>query len=392
MGWDFLNFRDAIASLRAGHDPYLDALAVQNAYHAQLARHLDVAAPLSYVYSPATLPLLRAVGKLPLAVSGVLYWILFAAAYVVPMRVGVQWAEDDERRWVMCLAPFAVFFPGLLQSDVLFSGNIAILLYGCALSAAWVGWKKDSWVWFYATVLVASIFKAPMLSLIAIPVLSSRKQWFPGLMVGTAGVFVFCTQPLLWPSLFANYMKILDYMFAMARDFSSSPAGVLTDLFYNPSTYQKTLAFFYLAYAVPVVCVLLYLAPKYFSGQITLKQWAPVMMTGVILLNPRINEYDVAPITLALGLILWRALAKSDSAQAALLKMGAMFLAANVLTTVNLATVHLAWRWIECSLLAGTFMVGAGALLAEVRVEGYDVGSFVDDVVFEEELTDELAL
>jgi hypothetical protein len=68
-GWDMQVYVTAIHSLRIGHDPYADAMAVQQAYHEQ-GGSLSGALPYSYVYSPITLPVLRLVGKLPFWLSG----------------------------------------------------------------------------------------------------------------------------------------------------------------------------------------------------------------------------------------------------------------------------------------------------------------------------------
>ena len=63
---------------------------------------------------------------------------------------------------------------------------------------------------------------------------------------------------------------------------------------------------FYLCYAIPLFALLFALSRRYLQGSFTLRQWAPVLLVGVILFNPRILEYDVAPITLPLTLIAWR--------------------------------------------------------------------------------------
>ncbi len=50
--------------------------------------------------------------------------------------------------------------------------------------------------------------------------------------------------------------------------------------------------------------ILLFLSKRYFAGEFSLKRWAPVVLTGHLLLNPRIMEYDVAPIALTMALVL----------------------------------------------------------------------------------------
>ena len=92
--WDVRIYGKALASLKAGHDPYSDAIAVQKQHHERvLARggvDTDSAPPYSYVYSPITLPLLGALGNIPIQLLMVLYWMLYGAGVLAAIVVGVQ--------------------------------------------------------------------------------------------------------------------------------------------------------------------------------------------------------------------------------------------------------------------------------------------------------------
>jgi len=196
VGWDLNVYKAAIVSLRNGHDPYADAIAIQRVFHAQLlAEHRTLgpgmAPPFSYVYSPITLPLLRWVGHVPFGASAVVYWLFYVWSVAAAVWVGWWAVEERERRAFAVLVPVAVFFPGLLQQDVFFSGNVAFILYGCALVAALAGWRRGNWGWFYVAALIASCFKAPLLTLLAIPVLSARKQWVPAGVTAALGFGLF---------------------------------------------------------------------------------------------------------------------------------------------------------------------------------------------------------
>jgi hypothetical protein len=59
-----------------------------------------------------------------------------------------------------------------------------------------------------------------------------------------------------------------------------------------------------------LIVLLWILSRKFLNGDFLLREWIPVLLVGVILLNPRIMEYDVAPITLLLALIAWRFFAR----------------------------------------------------------------------------------
>ena len=88
--------------------------------------------------------------------------------------------------------------------------------------------------------------------------------------------------------LFRHYLQAVELQFSFNHDFSSSPAGLVADALYDVIPYQITSAGFYLFYGSGVFAVLLYLSRRYFAGEFSLKQWAPVVLTGTLLLNPRI--------------------------------------------------------------------------------------------------------
>ena len=67
-GWDVTVYLNAIHSVRAGHDPYADAMAVQR-LSLGFGLAYQMPTPFSYVYSPITLPLLRLIGNGPCPVE-----------------------------------------------------------------------------------------------------------------------------------------------------------------------------------------------------------------------------------------------------------------------------------------------------------------------------------
>ena len=365
-GWDVRVYVAAIHSLRAGHDPYADAMAIQRAYHDQ-GGDLNGNLPYSYVYSPITLPLLRVVGALPFWLSGSSYWLLYALCVLGQVWIAMQATTGNERRYFVYLAPAAPFFPGLLQNATAFSGNIAFILYFAVLCGALVGWRRGKWRWFYAAVLAASCIKAPLLSLVVIPVLSARKQWLSAGLTTAAGVSLFAIQPLLWPSLFSNYLKAVNLQFLYNRDFGCSLAGFFGDGLYRLGLpYSPAWLIFYLCYAIPLFALLLHLAGKYLQGCFSLKDWAPVMLVGVILLNPRIMEYDVAPITLPLTLIAWRFFASFTTTAKTIFYLAIFF-------TITNGIAAFGWyvrKLVDGPLLVVVFAAGCWTLWRQAAVQG----------------------
>ena len=361
-GWDVAVYETAIRSLKAGHDPYADAIAKQTAYREQLLLHPDAASdpPYSYVYSPITLPLLSLIGKIPPGVSGATYWVIYAVGAFAMLWAGMQAVEEKERPYLAFFAPVAVFFPAFLENGVILSGNIAYIVYGATLPAAVIGWKKGRWRWFYLAVLVASCFKAPYLTLLAIPVLSQRNQWVPAALTAGAGVVLFAAQPILWPVLFQHFTQAIDLQMRNFRDFGCSPAGIFASYLLDFGLDSSRGGFIlYILYAVPLFCFLVHLSRRFLSGAFSLTRWIPVLLLGVVLLAPRIQEYDLAILALPMALIVWRFLPRLREKSRTRAGIIIGFIVLNAAAAVS----WVAWKDIACALLVSLFFLGARQLL-----------------------------
>ena len=370
VGWDLNVYRAALESLKIGHDPYSDAMAIQRIYHAQGPHPAGTAVPFSYVYSPMTLPLVAFAGKFPMVLVGIVYWGILIAAVAATLFVGWSLVQDSEKRVFALLVPLAVFFPGLLQQDVIFSGNVAYILYGAVLLAAWLGWQRGSWWPFYVTVVAASCFKAPLLSLVVIPVFTARKQWVPAGIASVVGVGLFAMQPHVYPSLFKHYLEAVELQFSFNRDFSSSPAGLAANVLFGKVPYQIVSLVAYALYGIPVFVALLLLRKKFLSGQLSIEQLGPVVLLGTILLNPRIMEYDVAPITIPMALVAWRFFGYGRGVKAAAIGFAILFAIVNTIAAHPFA--DRTWRPVEGLLLLFLFIAGAWTLFrqSDGRVTG----------------------
>jgi hypothetical protein len=362
-GWDLVPMRNALHSLHAGKDVYASDIAAQDAFRSQSAHAPGAEPPLMYVYPPITLPLLHALGAVRMPYKAALFLVVCVLGYILQTWAGSRALQPREARSFAYLAPLALFFPGLLANSNVLSGNIAYVLYGVMLLAAVRGWRGEQneqrWGLFYAAVLLASAFKTPYLTLLAVPVFCSRREWGRAGLTALAGVALFLAQALLWPTLFAHYLRALAVMFEWQHDFGSSPAGMLaTALIGRGHASSSSFLGFYLVYAVPLFAWLFYLSRRYLAGAFSLEQWIPTLLVGVILLNPRIIEYDVAPLTVPLALIGWRAL------QGLRLPLrpvvgGTGFLAVNAFALVSWKN----WKLAEGAVLVLFFGVGSVMLL-----------------------------
>ena len=369
-GWDARVCGKTLQSLRNGIDPYAVGIGEQQALWNSAASRQSRARSL-YAYSPLTLPLLRMLTFFPSWLLGALFWAAIAAGVVLELRAGFCLADEQERRWLVFLLPVVVFFPGLITDDAILSGNLAYVFYGLILTAAVPGWKRGRWSWFYLAVLAASIFKAPMLTLLAFPVLVGRRQWIPAAGTAAGGLLLIAGQARLWPDLFREYLTTIRIMFDVGHDFGYGPSGVYGELLWNlgrPSSQATTIAYFAVAGAVGVV--LLVLAHRVRQEDLSCDIWLPVALVGTFLLNPRIMKYDMAAITIPMLLIASRGLrsivqnaATENPGDRSHANRALIFLGAGCFLVPNLMTVFGPTWWpVELMVLLTVFAMGVRSL------------------------------
>ena len=355
LAWDLNVILDAMHSVHAGADPYAVGIARQDAFLQSAASHAGAARPFVYVYSPITLPLLRAMGMLPESVTRGVYWMLYLLAIVFQLWTASCLPCADEKVFIGIVTPITLFFPGLLLFDTVFSGNIAFLLYGLMLAGLLMGWKRGHWRWFYAAVLIASCFKAPYLIYLVLPLCCARRRWFQVALVGGLGVALFAIQAVLWPELFRSYTHALDRIFSYNNDFGSGPVGRIGALLaVLTGRYAMWTTLAYALLAALLFGVLLYFAYYYKRGYLAAEQWIPLALLGVLLLNPRLIEYDIFPFTVPMLLILYRLIRPMRHAVVVTAGLAVIWVAANVYANRS----HEDWKCIECAVLVGVFMLG----------------------------------
>jgi len=311
VGWDAQGYWKTSQIVHHHFDPYAQDLVALRAFHNRLAVNPAEPAPFVYVYSPLTLSLLRVLAMFPSWLIGLFYGLAIASGAMLELWAGYQMAVQRERRWLALMLPAIVFFPGLVTDDVILSGNVAYVLYGVILAAATAGWKRGRWSWYYIAVLVASIFKAPFLALLAFPVLieNNRRQWVLALTTACGGVLLFTAQMKIWPSMFREQLLSLRLVFDWLHDFGYGPASILGRALWQRGVPSgRATAILYLVSACWLAIALLFLAGRVRRCNLPRESWVPIALVGTVLLNPRIQKYDLAAITIPMLLIGWRAM------------------------------------------------------------------------------------
>jgi hypothetical protein len=352
-----------------------DAKDYLSALH-QYSDYVSGHASFSLAYSPLfMIPVLSAARLLPLWLAIVLFAFAYLSGWLAQVWVGMQFATPGERKILRCVAPVIAFFPGLLVSDVIVSGNLAYILYGLMLAAAAFGWKRQRWMWFYLAVLVAACVKVQLLTMLAIPLLCGKRQFMRATLTGAAGLGLYALQFRLWPEAFQAYLGSLKVMSQSSRDFGCGPAGNLARVLQNLGLpYETPCIVFYAAYAIVLFLILLSLSKLYREQRVSFENWAPVMLLGVVLLNPRILTYDVAAVSLPMALVAWRCLrGDGPNPRTSLIVGSAMaLLAVNVFVELNedwITVLPHAWKYLEMFLMLGIFAGGVRRLLQEAQVE-----------------------
>lgn len=342
----------------------------------QYSSYVNGHASLSLAYSPLfMIPALSAARLLPLWLDICVFALAYLFGWLAQLWVGMQFAMPDERKILRYVAPVIAFFPGLLVSDVIVSGNLAYILYGLMLAAAAVGWKRQRWTWFYVAVLLAACVKVQLLTMLAIPLLCGKRQSMRATLTGVAGLGLYALQFRLWPQAFQAYLSALKAMSQSSRDFGCGPAGNLARILQiSGQPYETTCIVFYAVYAIGLLLLLLALSRLYREQRISFENWAPVMLLGVVLLNPRILTYDVAAVSLPMALVAWRCLrGHGRNPNRALIVGSAMaLLAVNIFVELNedwITVLPHAWKYLEMFLMVGIFAGGVRGLLHEAGVQ-----------------------
>jgi hypothetical protein len=351
-GWDLSVYQQAMKSLREGLDPYAIGQARQIAEHAR--GHMAC----TYVYPPLTTVILRLLNHIPTLSGRLLYWTVYAAGFGAQLWALSQLVRPSERKLMRYLLPLAVFFPGLIPNEVILSGNVAIPLYGAVWAGAIRGWKLERWGWFYTAVLTASLFKLPLLTLLAIPILMGAAQWINSVMTAAGGLALFFVQRLIWPVQFSEYLGDIQMQFSLNHDFGRSPAGMFGYAMYSLGRpFETGSIVFYLAYAALIFLVLASFSRMYRREEVEGSTWMTVLLAGTVLLNPRIMAYDALALTIPMMLLVVRAW-KAPMARGCLLAGVAATICAYVVRQDGVG---------DAILMVSVFVAGVYGLLEEAR-------------------------
>ena len=353
----------------------------------------------SLPYSPLFIIPASGLAKLlPLWLMISLFGVAYILGWLTELWVGMQCATPEERKVLRYVAPVIAFFPGLLVSDAIATGNIAYILYGMMLAGAVVGWKRGHWNWFYLAVLMSSCVKVHLLTMLVIPLLCGRRQWMRALATSTIGLSLYALQSRIWPQAFDVYLNTLKTMSHSKHEFGCGPVGNLARVLQGFGvSYELPCVLFYAVYAIALFLLLLWISRLHREGRICFESWAPVMLVGVVLLNPRILCYDVAAVSLPMVILVWRSLHENGQSPRRFILIGAAvaWFTLNVLVEVNedfVTVFPYLWRYLEMFLMLGIFAIGVRQVMKEAGIGEPSMESFAAEAEERCAVESELAL
>ena len=277
-------------------------LAGQNPY-------TSVSKPLYFLYPPIFLYVGGFFARvLPAYWGTALYLCLhFSAVIALPLILARYFFRQA---WLGPLFALLVFFisPNFVGVDALFSCNIGSLLYCVAFLGAVPGLRENRWRWFYLAVAAAALVKITFLVLLLLlPLAAGRRTWqkcaITTILVGAAQL----VQRGLWPGLYGGYQWSLEQCILSEGHFGSGAFNILARYSrqqgwgLGPMPYIGTALF---STAIAVSLWLLHRRLRAAGCSSTNPYWLALVITGMILINPRPMQYDL-DIAQFSGFVLW---------------------------------------------------------------------------------------
>ena len=280
---DLAVYTQAIHSWLAGHNPYNGSLA-----------------PLYFLYPPAFLLIAGWVAKfMPLHWGPVLYVTLNAVALcALPVILARYFFRQP---WLSPLFALLLFFasPRFTGVQALRTVNIASPLYCLAFAAAIPGLKSNRWRWFYLAVFLAAIVKITFLALLLLPLLAGRRQWLWSILCAASVAVANLGERLYWPNLYDGYMWSLRQGVLHSRAFGYGVFGLIADHRYFERGVGTSPYIVSGILALTLVGLMFWLKlrleragdahPDLASNGI----WLAMIVTAIVLVNPRQMQYDI---------------------------------------------------------------------------------------------------
>jgi len=286
------------------HDTWVEDLAVYTqAVNSWLGGHNPSngsLAPLYFLYPPAFLVIAGWIAHLmPTHWCSALYIVVNVAALcAIPLLLARYFFRQP---WLSPLFALLLFFasPRFTGIQALRTVNVATPLYCLAFAAAIPGLRCNRWRWFYLAVFLAAIIKITFLALLLLPLLAGRRQWRNSILCGASVAVANLGERLYWPDLYDGYLWSLRQGVLNSRAFGYGVFGLIADHRYfergvgnSPYIVAGVLALT-LAGLMFWMRLRLERALNSFQNPASHGIWLAMILTTIVLVNPRQMQYDI---------------------------------------------------------------------------------------------------
>jgi hypothetical protein len=297
-GWwmeDLPVYTHAVQSWLAGRNPYDASLS-----------------PLFFLYPPVFLWMAGLLSQLVPAGWGAPVYAAFeiAAACALPILLARYFFRQAWVIWLSPLLAFLLFFasPRFTGVLALCGMNVASILYCVAFLGAVPGLRRNKWTWFYLAVFLAAIIKITFLALLLLPLLASKRQWLRSIACGIAVLGINGAQKLFAPALYSGYQWSLEQGIVAQQQFGYGVFGIVASYHHKQRSGAGFAAYAVAGlFALAVLALMFLLRRRLERASIDLASsgiWLALVVTSVILVNPREMQYDI-DIALFATFVLW---------------------------------------------------------------------------------------
>jgi hypothetical protein len=217
-------------------------------------------------------------------------------------------------------------FTGLL---VFCEMNIATILYCAGFAAAVPGIQRNRWRWFYIVVFLAAMVKFTFLAMLLLPLLAARRQWIQSLLCGLAVGAANMGQGMLWPAEYQQYQWAMTKGILDQQAFGFGILGIMASYNSKHSGGVGTAPFIISGLVAFTPLLLMFLLWRKLSrpgaseaattdpassdpaasnpattALASNGNWLALVVSTIILVNPRLMQYDV-DIALLAAFVLW---------------------------------------------------------------------------------------
>ena len=337
--WDAKVYARAIADWRAHTDPYTDREG------------------LIFVYPPV---FLSVAGFLARLMPGNLGWYLFLCAHIfATLALPCLLAQFYFRRtWLSVAFAYTIFAaePGFAALVSLRAGNLANLFYFIVLVAALPGLRRNRWGWFYAAAFLIGMVKIAFLLALLLPVFAGRRQRLRSVICAVAAATSYPLQRWIAPLSYRAFVAAANLQVGAHADYGygilGTAATIERKLLHRP---VGLFPFVVQAVFIAGIVIGLYLLQRHMQQSATGGVWLALLLTAIILCNPRIERYDSYVGLLAAFVLLAEALRTKHF----LWLLSAIFLPSMLSLYVRHRSHHVdAWGAYETLVLLAGFAAG----------------------------------